>query len=71
MTITKEQALRIAREDAERTYVDLSIYSITAECDGESWRVDYSPSDPYTAGGGPHYVISANNGEILSRRYEQ
>ena len=71
MKITKEDALRIAREDAERTYVDLSIYSVTAERDGDHWKVDYHLADPYTVGGGPHYVISAVTGEVLSRKYEQ
>ncbi len=71
MSITREEALRIAREDAECVYVDLSIYSVTAERDGDHWKVDYRLADPYTVGGGPHYVISAVTGEILFRKYEQ
>ena len=71
VNIGEQEALRIAREDAERVYLDLSIYTATAQRDGGVWRVSYSPTDPFTLGGGPSYVISAETGEILERRYEQ
>lgn len=71
MNVTREDALRIAREDAECTYADLTIYSVTAERDGDHWKVDYHLADPFMVGGGPHYVISAVTGEIRSRKYEQ
>ncbi len=71
MSISKEEAVRIAREDASRVYVDLSVYTVTVKRDGDDWKVDYSPSDPFVVGGGPHYVISAQTGEIRSRQYEQ
>ena len=28
-------------------------------------------SDPGAQGGGPHYIVSAETGEILAKRYEQ
>jgi len=39
------------------------------EADG--WHVDYILKDERARGGGPHYVIDAHTGGILSKRYEQ
>jgi len=69
--IGREEALRIANEDAARMYRDLSIYHIQAELRNDKWYVDYEISNPQMVGGGPHYVISARTGEVLSFRYEQ
>lgn len=69
--IDREEALKIAKENAQRIYRDLSIYKIKAELKDEKWYVDYVISDPQMVGGGPHYVISAKTGEIISYRYEQ
>lgn len=69
--ISKEEALRIAHEDASRIYRDLSIYEITATLKDNNWYVDYEINDPTMLGGGPHYTISAETGEIISFRYEQ
>ncbi len=69
--IDKEKALEIANNDAQKAYRDLSIYNIKAELIGEKWHIDYNLSDPKMLGGGPHYVISAKTGKILSYKYEQ
>jgi hypothetical protein len=37
----------------------------------EGWHVDYELTKPFTAGGGPHYLIDSQTGVILSKRYEQ
>lgn len=71
MTITEEEARRIAHEDAERVYRDLSMYAVFVEREHDTWRIGYRPSDPFTVGGGPQYVISRETGEIISRHYEQ
>ena len=71
MCVTKEKALEIARRDAMQHYRDLGKYEITIKSDEGTWLVDYSLRDPSLVGGGPHYVISAHTGEIISRRYEQ
>ena len=42
---------------------------IALESDG--WHVDYDLTDPLSAGGGPHYVIHPDTGDILARRHEQ
>jgi hypothetical protein len=69
--ITSDEALRIARTDAERAYGDLSDYSITVSLQTDGWHIDYDLADPEIKGGGPHYVIDAGDGSIAVRRYEQ
>jgi len=69
--ITCDQALRIAQADAERAYGELIGYRITVILEADGWHIDYEPTEPLTAGGGPHYVIDAAKGTILSKRYEQ
>ena len=70
-TISCDQALRIARTDAESAYRDLSIYRIAISLEGNGWLVDYELKGPELQGGGPHYVLDARTGAILSKRYEQ
>jgi hypothetical protein len=70
-TVSEQQALEIAQKDAKSAYRDLSIYKVTAHLEGDRWVVDYELKDEGMLGGGPHYIISAETGEILSRRYEQ
>ena len=69
--ITSDHALRIARSDAEKAYRDLSGYRITILLQDDGWHVDYDVHDSKLKGGGAHYVIDAESGEILSQRYEQ
>jgi hypothetical protein len=66
-----DEALAIARQDAETTYRDLSAFRIIVERKGDGWHIDYELSDVFLKGGGPHYVIHAMTGAIVSRRYEQ
>ncbi len=66
-----DQVLKIAREDAEKAYRDLSHYDIRLALRPDGWHVDYDLKDPRARGGGPHYVINAATGEIVSKRYEQ
>jgi hypothetical protein len=68
--IDREEALRIARADAEAAYGNLDAYVERAEL-VEVWTIDYDLRDTGAQGGGPHYVISAETGEILAKRYEQ
>ncbi len=63
--------LRIAHLDAQAVYRDLSEFKITLCRCPDGWHVDYDLTDPLAAGGGPHYVIDPNKGEIVTRRYEQ
>lgn len=63
--------LRIAQDDAQEAYGDLSAFKITLCLCSDGWHVDYDLSDPLSAGGGPHYVIDPETGTVLARRYEQ
>ncbi len=63
--------LRIAHDDAQAAYGDLSGFMITMLRSPDGWHVDYDLTDPLSAGGGPHYVIDPDTGDILARRYEQ
>ena len=70
-SITCDQALRIARLDAEKAYRDLSEYRITLALEDDGWHVDYELKEPLVCGGGPHYLIDQTSGQILLKRYDQ
>jgi len=70
-TITSDQALRIARLDAETAYRDLSRYRILLAEHDDGWHIDYELLSKTANGGGPHYVISSSTGEIIWKTYEQ
>lgn len=69
--ILGHEALAIAEADALAAYKDLSIYRIELVQMEDGWHVEYHIKYPLWAGGGPHYVISAETGEILSKKYYQ
>ena len=69
--IPPDQALQIARLDAEKVYRDLTPYRISLTLEPDGWHVDYDLKGPEMNGGGPHYVIDPATGSILSKRYEQ
>ncbi|HBL61890.1 MAG TPA: hypothetical protein DDZ80_26810 [Cyanobacteria bacterium UBA8803] len=71
LMISKEEALEIAKKDAQIAYRDLTIYEVNAEVKENNWYIDYELKNPDLHGGGPHYVISGSTGEIISKRYEQ
>jgi hypothetical protein len=66
-----DRVLAIARTDAEQAYGDLSAYRLSMVQEADGWHVEYELKDPTACGGGPHYVIDGETGEILHRRYEQ
>ena len=69
--ITSDQALKVARLDAETVYRDLVQYRILVELHQDGWHVDYELKNRHSQGGGPHYVIDAKAGTIRSKKYEQ
>lgn len=69
--ISPDEALRIARSDAERAYGDLTDHRIIIKRHQDGWHIDYDLVDPHLKGGGPHYVVDSETGEIVSKRYEQ
>ena len=70
-TIGGDRALAIAQADAATAYRDLTVYRIQLVLEADGWHIDYELKDPRLKGGGPHYVIDATAGRIISKRYEQ
>lgn len=70
-TLTSDEALRIARLDAEAVYGDLSAYCIALFYGQDGWHIDYELKNPSLNGGGPHFVIDGATGQIVFKRYEQ
>jgi hypothetical protein len=66
-----DQVLKIANVDAEKAYRDLSPFRIEIVLKDDGWHIDYELKDPQLNGGGPHYVIDAATGAIVTKRYEQ
>jgi hypothetical protein len=66
-----DRVLAIAQADAARVYRDLSPYRIQLVLEDDGWHVDYDLKNPRLKGGGPHYIIDAHTGAIVSKRYEQ
>jgi hypothetical protein len=69
--ISCDRALQVARLDAEKAYRDLSPFRIQIVLEPDGWHIDYDLKNLKLRGGGPHYVIDARSGTILSKRYEQ
>jgi hypothetical protein len=69
--VSCDQALQTARLDAEKAYRDLSPFRIQIVLEQDGWHIDYELRNPRLRGGGPHYVIDARTGTILSKRYDQ
>ncbi|PWU10184.1 MAG: hypothetical protein C5B50_25990 [Verrucomicrobia bacterium] len=69
--VSSDAALKIARLDAEQKYSDLSPYRIAIIFEDNHWRIDYELRNRNVQGGGPHYLIDAMTGVILSKRYAQ
>lgn len=69
--LSGDRVLAIAEADARTAYRDLTPYRISLALEADGWHVDYDLKDPRHKGGGPHYVIDARTGAILSKRYEQ
>jgi len=69
--IDEAQAREIAEAEAAQAYRDLSVYTVTARLEDGNWLVDYELTDQTLLGGGPHFVIAGETGEVVARRYEQ
>ena len=69
--LASDEALRIARADAERVYRNLESYRIEITFEPDGWHIDYELKDRTLNGGGPHYVIDAITGTIVSKKYYQ
>lgn len=70
-TVSPDQALAMAHRDALKAYRDLSPYRIVIALQDDGWHIDYDLVDPKMTGGGPHYIVDTETGEIVGKRYEQ
>lgn len=69
--IQREEALKIARMDAEKAYGDLSPYHVSITFEKDGWHVGYELRNPDQQGGGPRYIIDSATGEVISKKYSQ
>jgi hypothetical protein len=70
-TVSRQQAIAIAEADALTAYRDLNDLTLEVALHDDGWHVDYWLRKPRHAGGGPHYVIHAGTGAIVSKKYSQ
>ena len=69
-----DRILAIAHADAVQAYRDpLTRYRIELHLEPNGWVVEYHfrGDGRFHTGGGPHYVIDATTGEIISKKYYQ
>jgi hypothetical protein len=69
--LPKAEILRIARADAVKAYGDVSDMEVKAERKDDGWHVDYEPRAEHVNGGGPHYLIHPETGQIVKKEYQQ
>lgn len=69
--ISSDQALRIARLDAETVYRDLTPYRAIVDLEEDGWHVWYELRDRSAQGGGAEYTIDKSSGKILKKKYQQ
>ncbi len=73
-TVEVHEALAICHADGLLAYERLHHYEIEIFLEKDGWHVNYEirqRNGSRVVGGGPHYVIDANTGEILSKKYYQ
>lgn len=71
-TVTRQQAIAIAEADAVAAYGQaLNVLTLEVALHDDGWHVEYHMRRPRWAGGGPHYVIDADTGAIVSKKYHQ
>lgn len=73
-TVEVHEALAICHADGLLAYEQLHHYEIEIFLEKDGWHVNYDirqRNGSRVSGGGPHYVIDANTGEILDKKYYQ
>jgi len=69
--ITREKAVKIAREDVKKAGINLAGYDIVSELGSDGWHVSYANKKTAKGGGGPDYLIDADTGEIISKNFQR
>ncbi len=70
-SVASAKALEIASADAERVYRNVERFRISLALEADGWHIEYDLKSPSCVGGGPHYVIDATTGTIVSKKYFQ
>ena len=73
-TVEVHEALAICHADGLLAYEQLHHYEIEIFLEKDGWHIEYGirqRNGSRVAGGGPHYVVDADTGEILSKKYYQ
>ncbi len=70
-TISSVEALNIAIADAKSVYPDVDRFRIVIVLEKTGWHIDFYIKEKLMAGGGPHYIIDADEGSILYKKYCQ
>ena len=73
-SIEVHEALAICHADGLLAYEQLHHYEIEIFLEKDGWHIEYGirqRNGSRVAGGGPHYVVDATTGEILSKKYYQ
>ncbi len=68
------EALAICQADGLLAYEQLHHYGIEIFLEKDGWHVNYGikqRNGSRVAGGGPHYIIDAETGAILDKKYYQ
>ncbi len=75
MTVTCDQALKIAQADGVQAYGNLTRFRVEITLEDDGWHVNYfvhqRNGSRFLTGGGPHYVINAASGAIVQATYFQ
>ena len=71
--ISRQQAITVAEADAMPVYGAewLNKLMLRVALHDDGWNVEYHQWRPRHTGGGPHYVIDATTGAIVSKKYYQ
>jgi hypothetical protein len=74
-SVPSHRALEIATADAVQVYGEnLACFRIEITLEDDGWHIAHfihQRKGSRIAGGGPHYVIDATTGEIVSKKYYQ
>ena len=69
--VTKDQAISIARDDAQEAMGKLPEYDIVVTERKDAWWIDFALREKTLNGGGLHYEIDKITGKILHKQYQQ
>ena len=72
--ISSHEALAIATADGTPVYGGLSHFRVEIVLEADGWHIAHTipqRPDQCIVGGGPHYVIDATTGQIVSKKYYQ